>query len=88
MTDQSFLRDQWYAAATAAEITDKPLGRKICNEDIVMFRGRDGTIAVLEDRCPHRKAPLSLGQVIDGEIECPYHGLRFDGAGICTLIPS
>ena len=54
MTDHIFLRDQWYAAATAAEVVDKPLGRKICNEDIVMFRERDGTVGVLEDRCPHR----------------------------------
>jgi hypothetical protein len=45
VTAQFFLRDQWYAAATAAEVTSRPLGRKICNEDIVMFRGRDGTVA-------------------------------------------
>jgi phenylpropionate dioxygenase-like ring-hydroxylating dioxygenase large terminal subunit len=88
MTPGSFLRDQWYAAATSAEIGAKPLGRKICNEDIVLFRRSDGAVAALEDRCPHRRAPLSLGQLVGGEIECPYHGLRFDGAGVCTLIPS
>ena len=83
-----FLRNQWYVAAMASEIGHKPLGRTICNEDIVLFRRGDGSIAVLEDRCPHRKAPLSLGQVIGDDIECPYHGVRVNGTGACTLIPS
>jgi len=88
MASDNFLRDQWYVAATSAEVGDKPLGRKICNQDVVLFRGAAGAISVLENRCPHRKAPLSLGRVVDGELECAYHGLRFDGAGVCTLIPS
>jgi len=25
--------------------------------------------------------------VLDGQLQCAYHGLRFDGAGACTLIP-
>src|SRR5262245_50823912 len=88
MASDNFLRDQWYVAATSAEVGDKPLGRKICNQDVVLFRRAGGAISVLENRCPHRKAPLSLGRVVDGELECAYHGLRFDGAGVCTLIPS
>ena len=36
------------------------------------------------DRCPHRGTRLSLGRVCDGQIECPYHGWRFDGAGRCA----
>jgi vanillate O-demethylase monooxygenase subunit len=89
VANERFPRNQWYVAATAAEIAaDKPLGRMICNEPLVMFRAADGAIAALEDRCPHRKYALSAGTVADGQLQCGYHGLRFDGAGRCTLIPS
>ncbi|HVV93316.1 MAG TPA: aromatic ring-hydroxylating dioxygenase subunit alpha [Hyphomicrobiales bacterium] len=86
--EASFLRDQWYVAATSAEIAAKPLARTICNENLVLFRRADGRIAVLEDRCPHRQAPLSLGEVVGDDIQCGYHGVRFRGDGACTLIPS
>ena len=88
MVTGSFLQDQWYVAATSFELQAQPLARKICNEDVVLFRGADAAVTALEDRCPHRSAPLSRGHVIGGELECPYHGLRFDGAGTCSLIPS
>jgi len=59
-----FLRNQWYTAATSAELGDKPLARTICNEPLVIFRSGNGNVAVLTDRCPHRKAPLSSGEVV------------------------
>jgi vanillate O-demethylase monooxygenase subunit len=83
-----FLRDQWYVAAMSDEVGTRPLGRMICNEPVVLFRKSDGSIAALEDRCPHRMAPLSLGEVVGDELQCGYHGARFDSAGRCTLIPS
>jgi vanillate O-demethylase monooxygenase subunit len=63
-------------ACTAAEIDDKPLGRRICNQPVVLFRGPQGEVAALEDWCPHRGAPLSLGRVIEGRLVCGYHGLE------------
>jgi hypothetical protein len=42
----------------------------------------------LDDRCPHRWAPLSLGRVIDDNIQCPYHGITFAPNGECVKIPS
>ena len=82
-----FLQNYWYAAALSAEIADKPFGRTICGAPIVFFRAANGAIAALEDRCAHRHAPLSLGCVRDGEIECAYHGLRYDASGTCTHVP-
>jgi vanillate monooxygenase len=84
----TFLRNQWYVAGTAAELGDKPLGRMICNEPIVFFRRSDGSVAALEDRCPHRKYALSLGTVLGDELQCGYHGIQLDGSGRCTKIPS
>jgi vanillate O-demethylase monooxygenase subunit len=88
MAENGFLKNQWYAAASAAEIGAAPLGRTICGEPLALFRGADGKVAALEDRCPHRKYQLSRGLVKDGRLECGYHGLMFDGAGACVAIPS
>jgi len=83
----AFLRNQWYTAATSAEVGDKPLARTICDEPMVIFRGRDGKVAALTDRCPHRKAPLSSGEVVGNDIQCGYHGIRFAADGACTHVP-
>ena len=83
-----FVRDQWYVIASDDEITETPLARTVCGEHLVLFRGADGSPVALSDRCPHRGFPLSLGQVIDGEIECGYHGLKFDACGTCTWAPN
>ena len=82
-----FLRNQWYTAATSAELGDKPLARTICNEPLVIFRSGNGNVAVLTDRCPHRKAPLSSGEVVGNDIQCGYHGIRFAPDGACTRVP-
>jgi phenylpropionate dioxygenase-like ring-hydroxylating dioxygenase large terminal subunit len=88
MTTGNLLRNYWYAAARSDEVTDAPFARTMLDEPIVLFRRADGRIAALEDRCPHRQAPLSLGRMVDGEIQCNYHGAKFDGGGVCSLIPS
>jgi phenylpropionate dioxygenase-like ring-hydroxylating dioxygenase large terminal subunit len=82
-----FLRNQWYTAATSAELGETPLARTICNEPMVLYRGADGTVAALTDRCPHRKAPLSAGEVVGNDIQCGYHGIRFAPDGACTHVP-
>ena len=88
MTGHSFPLNQWYVAAKSAEVTRTPLARFICSEPLVLFRRQDGRLAVLEDRCPHRLHPLSTGEVRGDDIECGYHGMRFDGTGRCTHIPA
>ena len=64
------------------------LRRLILNEPVVMYRKRDGSAVALEDRCAHRQAPLSKGQVRGDNIQCPYHGMRYGPDGKCVLIPS
>ena len=88
MTTPSFPLQQWYVAAFGSEVGRTPLARTVCNEPLVMFRRRDNSVAVLDDRCPHRFYQLSRGRLVDDDIECGYHGLRFDGMGACTHIPA
>ena len=78
----SFIRNAWYMAAWGHEVGDTPFGRKICGEPIVFYRDRaTGKIAALQDRCCHRGAALSLGEVNDKGLACGYHGLVFDCSG-------
>lgn len=82
-----FLKNAWYVACTPEEFATKPLGRKVCDERMVFFRGSDGKVAALEDFCPHRGAPLSLGFLEDGKLVCGYHGLKMDCAGKAVSMP-
>ena len=82
-----FLKNAWYVACTPNEIDDKPLGRMVCGEQIVFYRGPEGTVAALENFCPHRGAPLSLGRVVEGRLICGYHGLEMGCDGKTIAMP-
>lgn len=82
-----FVKNVWYVAGMAAECSQKPLARTFLNEKVVLFRTAIGTAVALEDRCCHRLAPLSLGDVEDNGIRCRYHGMVFSNTGQCVEIP-
>ncbi|MBN9408093.1 MAG: aromatic ring-hydroxylating dioxygenase subunit alpha [Burkholderiales bacterium] len=83
----TFPKNTWYVACTPDEIDGKPLGRKICGENIVFHRGTEGQVVALEDFCPHRGAPLSLGTVCEGKLVCGYHGLVMGCDGKAESMP-
>ena len=84
-----YVRNAWYVACTADEIAAGTLlGRTVCGERMVLFRAEGGAASALEDFCPHRGAPLSLGALrSDGRIVCGYHGLVMGGDGKCVSMP-
>lgn len=82
------LRDFWYVAAESKHVDRTPLARTICKQPLVLYRTEAGDPVALRNLCSHRRAPLSKGKLVGDEIECPYHGLVFDGTGRCTKIPS
>ncbi len=85
-----FIKNTWYVACAQSELEalgDKPLGRTICNEQMVFFTGPDGKVAAVEDFCPHRGAPLSLGKVCKGKLVCGYHGLEMGCDGKTVHMP-
>jgi len=81
-------RNSWYAAAWGDEVGRHMLSRSFFGEKTLLYRKEDGTVAMLLDRCPHKGAPLSLGELKGDIVACPYHGLEFDCAGKCIRIPS
>src|SRR5262249_55992316 len=89
MISGTYLRNAWYVAAWSDDLADgQLLSRTILKEPVVLFRKSDRHLAALQDRCPHRFAPLHMGKIVDGDrVQCPYHGLEFDSSGACVLNP-
>jgi phenylpropionate dioxygenase-like ring-hydroxylating dioxygenase large terminal subunit len=85
--DSTELRNCWHPIARSAEISTEPRKFWLLGTPLVAFRAA-GELTVLLDRCPHRRAPLSEGAIVDGTIECAYHGWRFGRDGACVSIPS
>lgn len=86
--DWAVLSDFWYAVARSEDVGSTPHRAKLLDVELVLFRDEADRVAISLDRCPHRHVRLSSGQVIEGQIECPFHGLRFDGAGQCRFVPA
>ncbi len=72
----------------APALGDAPVAVRVLGDDFVLWRDAAGVPRAAPDRCPHRGTRLSLGRTCDGQIECPYHGWRFDGDGRCVAIPA
>jgi phenylpropionate dioxygenase-like ring-hydroxylating dioxygenase large terminal subunit len=82
------LQNYWYPVLLSEALPhDKPVAVHALGEQMVAWRDASGRPCIVRDRCPHRSIRLSVGRVLDGELQCALHGLRFDGKGACTLIP-
>ncbi len=84
---QKTLRRFWYATVRVDSLAAGPKPFTLMGENIVLFLGRDGKPAALEDRCCHRTAKLSKGWVDNGELTCGYHGWTYDSSGKLVRIP-
>jgi phenylpropionate dioxygenase-like ring-hydroxylating dioxygenase large terminal subunit len=79
----------WAPVALAREVSaEKPLGVDLFGTRIVAYRDPAGKAVVQTAWCPHLGADLSVGQIVEGQIRCPYHHWRFDARGACAHIPT
>ena len=84
------LKEYWYPAIEARKVGKKPVGMKICDEQVVFFPGKEkGEVNALANVCPHRGGSLMHGDChYPGTISCPYHGWTFDGDGnVLAVLP-
>ncbi|WP_017316572.1 aromatic ring-hydroxylating dioxygenase subunit alpha [Mastigocladopsis repens] len=78
----------WYPVCFVQDLpNNRPYSFSLYDEPFVLYRDKDGQLVCLVDRCPHRAAKLSDGQITDGKIECLYHGWQFGSNGQCLHIP-
>jgi phenylpropionate dioxygenase-like ring-hydroxylating dioxygenase large terminal subunit len=83
------IRNQWYVVLDSNEVKpNKPVGVTRLGEKLVFWRDAQGKVVCMRDLCPHLGAPLSLGQVKEGTLVCPFHGFEFDPSGNCRLVPA
>ncbi|MEO0636507.1 MAG: Rieske 2Fe-2S domain-containing protein [Pseudomonadota bacterium] len=81
-------KEHWYPVSFRRDLPKgKPFGFQVHDLKLVLFEDDDGKLSCLRDRCPHRAARLSDGQIRDGRLECLYHGWQYDGSGDCLFIP-
>jgi len=82
-----YVHNAWYPAAWSRDVVHALTPRRILGQCVVLYRTSSGAVAALEDACPHRLTPLSMGRLQGDTVECGYHGMTFDGAGRCVRIP-
>lgn len=84
------IRDCWYVAGLSSEFPKEKLtGHVIAKRPMVIWRTKDDEVVAYDDRCSHKRFPLSKGRLMaDGTLECAYHGMRYDTSGKCVMIPS
>ena len=81
--------NQWYAVLDSDEVRPgRPVGVVRLGERLVFWRDSHGRAVCQRDLCAHRGAALSAGKVVGDQVQCPFHGLRYDQSGRCTLIPA
>ncbi len=81
-------KTQWHPVALSSDVQQGPVGVRLLDEDLVLWRDAAGVGNAFVDRCPHRGARLSLGRVNEGNLECPYHGWQFADSGQCVKVPA
>jgi phenylpropionate dioxygenase-like ring-hydroxylating dioxygenase large terminal subunit len=83
-----FLFNAWYIVAEPQELAEgRIVARTLLGRRVAVYRGASGVLVAIDDACPHRLAPLSLGTVVGDGIKCAYHGAEFGPDGQCRGVP-
>jgi len=82
------LRKCWHPVARSEDAVEgAPIQVELLGEFWCVLR-LNGQLAAYPDQCPHRLAALSSGSVVDGTLQCGYHGYRYAMDGTCVQIPA
>lgn len=82
------VRNCWYVAALANEVSRKIISRRLLGVDVALYRTLAGEPVAVRNRCPHRSFPLAKGKLVGDVLMCGYHGMQFDPSGRCVNMPA
>lgn len=85
---QPYPRRQWWMVAFSSEVSREILPRTVLGEKVVLYRTEDGKAVAAAGICPHRMYPMEKGRLVGDDIQCGYHGFKYDPKGVCVLTPS
>lgn len=78
------MRRHWTPVCLIEEVSEPdgaPVKARVYGEDLVVFRDTDGSVGVLDEKCPHRRVSLVYGRNEEGGLRCLYHGWKMDVGG-------
>lgn len=82
------VRNCWYVAALADEVTRELKERTLLGKTLLMYRTLVGAPVFMQNRCAHRSFPLSKGRLDGDRVVCGYHGMEYNPQGQCVFMPS
>lgn len=82
------IRNQWYVILESKEVKRKIKSVRRLGEQLVLWRDEKKAVHCLVDRCCHRGVALSAGKLVKSGLQCPFHGLEYQGNGSCSCIPA
>ena len=82
-----YVLNTWYPIAWSRDVGRKLEARRIVEQNVVLYRTQAGGVVAMEDACPHRLLPLSMGKLRGDHVECGYHGMTYDCSGKCVRVP-
>lgn len=80
----------WIPAIPSSKLDPdgRPYRVRLLGTNLVVFRATDGSVGVLDELCPHRKASLALGRNEDNGLRCIYHGWKLNVHGEVVEAPN
>lgn len=83
----NFVLNTWYPLTWSRNVGRALSAHRIVQQQVVLYRTESGKVVAMEDACPHRLLPLSMGKLKGDTIECGYHGMTYDCSGKCVRVP-
>jgi phenylpropionate dioxygenase-like ring-hydroxylating dioxygenase large terminal subunit len=81
------LAASWYVAMQSEDLGEKPKSIRLFGKSLVAWRDQKSQPVIMEPYCSHKGASLTIGNIVDGCIQCPFHHWRYNSSGECVYIP-
>ena len=85
---QRGLSELWYPVCPSEFVKERPVSIRRLGYKLALWRDHQGQVHALDDHCPHRGAPLSMGVNLGDRLACPYHGIEIRCDGLVTRVPA